>query len=361
MSLRRIEVAEADSRETRPDGRIPKTGRGGIACLRYLDALEPATGVVLAVSGGPDSTALMHFAAAWRREGKRPPISVASVDHGLRTASSHEAEAVVDRARQLGFDAEILAWTGEKPIRGIQERARDARYALLADLAHRIGASHVVTAHTLDDQAETVLMRLARGSGIVGLQGMRPTMALHGLTLSRPFLAVPKSELVAMCRDSGWAFTEDPSNRNPAYARSRWRALAPALAREGLTAERLAKLALRIARADEAIEITAGFARQAATVGDPREARLFASSLAEQPSEIALRVIASVLMEAVPERRPRLERLEALTADMLDAARTGRPLRRTLNGCVVTLDAAGILKLALERPRRRGASLNAKA
>lgn len=351
MSVGRAEVEEAHPRATSPGKKLPQAEGDGAACLRHLDALASAEGIVLAVSGGPDSIALMHLAAAWRSEGQRPPIRIASVDHGLRTASRGEALAVVDRARRLGFRAECLAWTGEKPKRGIQEHAREARYALLAAFAHRIGASHLVTAHTLDDQAETVLMRLARGSGIVGLRGMRAIAALHGLTLSRPFLTVPKDNLLALCRNNGWAFTEDPSNRNPAFARSRWRALAPALAREGLTAERLAKLAARLARADEAIEVAVSAVRQAAAVDDSREPRLYAAALAKQPTEIALRIIGAVLTELVPERQPRLERLEALTAEILDATRAGRRLRRTLNGCVVTLDG-GILAVTVEGQRR---------
>lgn len=353
MSVLRGEVDEDHPRATLLSSSSLQLDRDGAACLRHLDMLASAKGIVLAVSGGPDSTALMHLAAAWRREAERPAISVASVDHGLREGSRQDAEAVVEHARQRGFRAELLVWDGEKPKRGIQSRARGARYALLAAMAHRIGASHLVTAHTQDDQAETMLMRLARGSGITGLRAMSREAALRGLTLSRPFLAVPKPTLLRLCRDNAWTFTQDPSNRDPAYARSRWRALAPSLAREGLTAERLAKLAVRLARADDAIEVAVAAARQAAAVDDPREPRLLVTALARNPIEVALRVVATVLREVAPERQPRLERLEALTAKILEANRSGRPLRRTLNGCVVTLEA-GILAVEPEPRRQRG-------
>ena len=133
--------------------------------------LAGASGLLLAVSGGPDSTALLFLAARWRKKSKAK-LTAVTVDHGLRKEARREAAAVGKLARTLGVPHRIVKWSGSKPKSGIQQAARKARYALLASAAKKAGASHILTAHTLDDQAETVLMRMARGSGIGGLGGM---------------------------------------------------------------------------------------------------------------------------------------------------------------------------------------------
>src|SRR5690606_3498551 len=122
---------------------------------------------------------------------------------------------------------------------------REARYRLLVQCAREAGASHLVTAHTLDDQAETILMRMARGSGLAGLAGMRAETDREGICHVRPLLEWPKASLLTLCREQGWAFVGDPSNEDARFARVRWRRIMPLLAEEGLTAERLARLGER--------------------------------------------------------------------------------------------------------------------
>ena len=157
-----------------------------------------ARAVLLAVSGGPDSTALMHLAAAAAQaDPTLPPLAVATVDHGLRPEARAEAEAVAGAADALGLPHHLLAWDGPKPETRLQERARQRRYDLLAGCARDIGATHIATAHTLDDQAETVLFRLMRGSGVAGLAGMAASVHRGGVVHLRPFLGVPKARLVA--------------------------------------------------------------------------------------------------------------------------------------------------------------------
>ena len=198
--------------------------------------------LILAVSGGPDSTALMWLAARWRKSLKRGPKLIAiTVDHGLRAEARREAAAVQRLARSLGVAHRTLRWSGRKPSTGLQEAARLERYRLLGKAARAANAQHVLTAHTLDDQAETVLIRLTRGSGVSGLAAMArvaPLPATEGMVLVRPLLEVAKARLVATLRKAGIASADDPSNRDPRYTRVRMRAAMPALEREGLTAAR---------------------------------------------------------------------------------------------------------------------------
>lgn len=134
--------------------------------------LEDLPGFVIAVSGGSDSTALLLLATRWAKRLKKPPRLLAvTIDHGLRAEAKAEAASVKRLARQLEVPHRTLRWRGSKPATGLQEAARTARYGLLAQTAARAGLAHVLTAHTLDDQAETVLFRLARGSGLAGLAG----------------------------------------------------------------------------------------------------------------------------------------------------------------------------------------------
>jgi tRNA(Ile)-lysidine synthase len=143
--------------------------------------LETVPSLVLAVSGGPDSTALMLLAARWRDTLKdKPELIAVTVDHGLRKESKAEAAAVGKLARTLGISHRTVRWTGKKPSTGLQQAARAARYRLLGEAARKAGASHILTAHTLDDQAETVLIRMSRGSGIAGLGAMQRMSVIPG-------------------------------------------------------------------------------------------------------------------------------------------------------------------------------------
>lgn len=194
---------------------------------RIWDEIAAPDSVLLAVSGGSDSIALMRLAAPLHKSG-RSRIDVATVDHRLRAASREEAEFVGRAARELGLGHEILEWNGRKPETGIQEAARQARYFLLAEHASRIGAGAIVTAHTADDQAETVLMRAARGSGPRGLGAMNPdTLVAAGpsapLRLLRPLLGVRRRRLIEHLERAGARFIDDPSNRDPSFERVRVR------------------------------------------------------------------------------------------------------------------------------------------
>lgn len=315
--------------------------------------------LLIAVSGGPDSVALLALLAEWAREPGRPALHAATVDHGLRPSARAEAEAVGRLCAALDVPHTILSWQGEKPRAAIQRRARDVRYALLAEHAAVLGGAVLVTAHTRDDQAETLMMRLARGSGPSGLAGMRGKVRRGAMTLMRPLLSVPKARLVATAAARKLAFAQDPSNADPRFERARWRALMPVLAAEGLTAERLALLAARLARMDEAIaqRVACLLPELWLAAGEGGCLRMRFAALAAEPDEILLRGVAAALERATGRAAadwPRLERLEACAFALRDAARQGAAIRRTLSGCVLSLGRDGVLTLTPEPIRRRG-------
>jgi tRNA(Ile)-lysidine synthase len=326
-----------------------------------LFASFPRSGrVVLAVSGGADSTALMVLAQRWRRRRARgPDLIVATVDHGLRADSRAEAKAVGALARRLGLPHEIVRWRGAKPKTGIEAAARAARYRLLSELARRLGAEAIATAHTLDDQAETVLMRLAAGSGPAGLAGMRPRDMRDGVVLLRPFLGVRKTRLVATLTRAGIGWVDDPMNVDPAFARPRLRAAGAVLAREGLTPERMGRLAERMARYEDAVTAAVQVAR--ARIADPqRHPHLDGRALIAAPGEIALRILAEETLGAGAscgaERRLRLQRLEALWGELRAAIAAGRATRRTLGEALITVDREGGVLITSAPPRRTRAA-----
>jgi tRNA(Ile)-lysidine synthase len=209
---------------------------------------KAAPAIVLAVSGGPDSIALMWLAARWRGALARGPRLIAvTVDHGLRPEAAREARDVKRLARSLDLPHRTLRWTGTKPKTGLPAAAREARYRLLAQAARASGATHILTAHTRDDQAETLLMRMLRGSGIAGLAAMARETEREGVWLARPLLDVSKSQLIATLKKAKVGFADDPTNRDTNYTRTRLRALMPALAEEGGDSRNLARLASRLA------------------------------------------------------------------------------------------------------------------
>ena len=306
---------------------------------------EAAT-VLLAVSGGPDSIAMMRLAAA---ACLTVPLAVASVDHGLRDGSRAIAQGVVAAAAALGLPARVLDWTGPKPTTRIQESARRARYDLLIAEARRIGASHLATAHTRDDQAETILFRLMRGSGPEGLAGMRAARDRDGIAHVRPLLGVPKARLVATCRAQGWPFVTDPANTDPRYARARLRRLMPRLAEEGLDAAGLARLGRRLGDADDAIR-DAAFDLLAKAEIAPDLCRV--APLMGAPLAVRRRALALILTDRTRPGPPRLERLERIVDEFSAAAAAGLPLRRTLHGVLLSFDGRDRLAFAPEASRR---------
>jgi tRNA(Ile)-lysidine synthase len=318
--------------------------------------LANAPALLLAISGGPDSTALLALAVRWAARIKQAPrLIAATVDHGLRPEARREAMAVKRLAQKFGIPHRTLHWRDAKPTAGIQEKARLARYELLRREARRHGARHVVTAHTLDDQAETILFRMARGSGITGLAGMaRASTQPDEILLVRPFLHLPKARLLATLAAEALPFIDDPSNRDPRFARSRLRPLIAQLAREGLDAQRLSLLALRMRRADAAIEAIVNALTPVAThpIGAPGAVAIDAAVLGSLPAEVALRIMGRAIANVGDEGPVELGKLEAFMAALAGSGAASR-FRRTLAGAIVTVAGE---RIVVERaPARRKA------
>jgi tRNA(Ile)-lysidine synthase len=332
-----------------------------------------AQALVLAVSGGPDSVALMWLAARWRNALSRGPRLLAvTVDHGLRQEAAREARDVKRLARTLGVAHRTMRWTAVKPKTGIPAAARLARYRLLANVARSSGASHILTAHTRDDQAETLLMRLLRGSGIGGLAAMARESEREGVFIGRPFLNISKSQLIATLERAGIGFADDPTNRDPGFTRPRIRKVIEGLAVEGGDARNLARLASRLARANAAIEVLVdGAARylalkDAAATSQPAALRpsngvsFDAASFATLAEEIRLRLLLRAIERFGHEGPAELGKVEALLAAFdhtLRKAGKGRPvkLKQTLAGAVISL-ARGRIVIEPAPPRRRRGS-----
>jgi len=311
--------------------------------MKGVGPFESRPHLAVAVSGGSDSMALALLAAAWaERRGGR--ITAITVDHGLRPEAAAEARQVGRWLRARGIAHRILRWrppAGAFPG-GVQAAARAARYELLCGWSRRHGVLHLALAHQQEDQAETLLLRLARGSGLDGLAAMAPMTERMGVRLLRPLLSVPRARLRATLLEARQPWIDDPSNENPAHARIRLRRLLPALATEGLDAARLAATAAHLGRARAAIDdAVAALLARAAAVFPAGYVRLDPAALAAAPAEVSLRALARSLMAVGGNAYvPRLDRLERLHDRIRSNALAGGA---TLAGCLVVPRGGALL------------------
>ncbi|HEX8379293.1 MAG TPA: tRNA lysidine(34) synthetase TilS [Allosphingosinicella sp.] len=275
---------------------------------RDLDAVGGAelAAFALAVSGGPDSLALLLLARA-ALPGR---VAAATVDHGLRAEAAAEAEAVASLCRDLDVPHSILRPRVEPAGEGLQAAARAARYRALASWMDKQGLSTLLTGHHCDDQAETLLMRLNRGSGVAGLAGVRAAGPVPGtdgrLALRRPLLAWRRSELQAIIEGAGLDAARDPSNEDEAFDRARLRRRL----REApwIDPEALARSAAFLAEAEAALEWTAAPLFAARTELDAGAVTLRPDGL---PSELLRRLVLRCLRRIAPGAQPRGEALAA--------------------------------------------------
>ena len=232
----------------------------------------------------------------------------------------------------------------------VQERAREARYRLLVDRAKAIGADALVTAHHADDQAETVLFRLLRGSGVAGLRGMDLTTTRDGMTIVRPLIGLKKRDLVAFADARGAPFVDDPSNADPRFARTRLRALLARLGEEGLDSDALDRLARRAGETEQALaHLTA---EVEARLGP--EGAIDARALYAAPIAIVQRILSRRIAAAGGRDPSRigLEKIEALALGLREALRERRAYGANVGGALVRLSVKGRLSFGPEPPRK---------
>ncbi|MFS0866193.1 tRNA lysidine(34) synthetase TilS [Microbacterium sp. 179-B 1A2 NHS] len=274
--------------------------------------VEGTDAVVVGLSGGADSLAL---AAAVAFEAPRAGVAAAAVvvDHGLQAASAEVATRAAEQARGLGLAAEVVRVDVAPGAAGPEAAARSARRAALRDAARRRGASAVLLAHTLDDQAETVLLGLARGSGATSLAGMAPLLADDGITWVRPLLAVRRATTRAACAAAGLAPWDDPHNADPAFSRVRVRrTVLPVLEAElgpGI-AEALARTAEQLR--EDADAFAAMIDETIEDIVEPAEAGIAVSvaALAANPPALRHRIIRHVVASEFSASLTRTQTLE---------------------------------------------------
>jgi tRNA(Ile)-lysidine synthase len=310
---------------------------------RFADAVaafgEIPTPAILAVSGGGDSTALMYLAA---QVVQREALTVVSVNHGLRAEAAEEIAQVAAQAGTLGLThyTEDWVWSGQG---NLQAAARDGRWACLRRVAAEQGARWVWTGHTEDDQVETALMRLARGSGIDGLAGMSRQSVRDGLMIGRPLLGMTRDDLRHWLAENCIDWSEDPSNEDPGFDRIRARQMLPQLAALGLTRKRLLQTVDHMQAARVSLQLAAQtFARDHVrqTAGD---LLLSPAVLDFSVADVPRRVFAAALgWVAGHTYRPRFAQLRKAAND----AQLGR--RVTLGGVLILPEADGSVRLTRE-------------
>jgi tRNA(Ile)-lysidine synthase len=284
------------------------------------------------------------------------------VDHGLRPGSGKEAAAAKAWAEGVGFAAHTLNWHSAKPRSNVEGGARTARYRLLGDWCRANGVATVLLAHTRDDQAETFLLRLGRGSGVDGLSSMRgrapfPLPGYDGIELIRPLLDIGREELRADLTQRGVAWLEDPMTEDPAFTRVRIRQALPALEAAGISTVRIAQAAQHLGRAREALDAdTDRFLELHVRFAPDGSAFLDGAALRAESREIGLRALSTILMRVSGKAyRPRFERLEYLY-NALGSSQAAL----TLSGCRIGAApkefrhfGAATLEVRREKPRSR--------
>ncbi len=287
----------------------------------------------LGVSGGPDSMALALCAKDWAAKTGRHLIALI-VDHALRPESGQEAETTQQSLLRLAVPAEILRWEHPPVVSRLHITARKARYHLLTEACRHHGITRLLLAHHREDQAETILMRLAKGSGIDGLVGIPERSIVNGIEILRPFLTIEKERLIATCISNQVPFIIDSSNSSPKFARGRLRRVMPLLTNEGLTIERLIDLGERAAIVKDALEhYTHAFLTQATQRDASGALHIDLNKLRAEPRAVGERALTACLQHLHPQDyAPEHVSLASLYKALLpDAVMPSR----TLHGCII--------------------------
>lgn len=300
--------------------------------MASLAPLDLTYGLAVAVSGGPDSMALAFLVRNWLPPST--PLKALIIDHRLRSSSSQEAEDTKKNLALLEIDSLILPWI-HAPIQSrIHLSARRARYALLLNACQEFNLKTLLLAHHRDDQAETILMRFAKGSGVDGLSGMPKDRTTEGIRLLRPFLECAKERLVATCVAHDIPYVLDPSNSSSLYARGRLRRVMPLLEKEGLTVETLCDLGNRAREVKDALDVlTQTFLDQFVTMDVFGVIKIVRAPLSKSPRAIIRRVFVASMRALNHHAYPPM--YEGLT-QILDEVMVDAPSQpRTLYGCLI--------------------------
>lgn len=291
-----------------------------------MRALLPHTPrrIAVAVSGGADSFALLHMAYLWSKQNDTA-LYAFTVDHGLRPESAQEAEAVAKWCKQNGIEHETLKWVGAKPKTGIQDAARDKRRELLFDACRKKKIPVLMMAHHADDQTETMLMRLQRGTGLTGFAGIKPvtTDEQTNVFLLRPLLGMRRQELRDYAIEHHLPFIDDPSNENPAFERIALRNLLLPLPDLAVGA---AKTAERLNAADEALDYVAEKIFSVHTVIASEHVWLPQEIILDIPDALAQRITECALRQINPKAIIPLLGLENLINNMKEKDFSGKTL-----------------------------------
>jgi tRNA(Ile)-lysidine synthase len=288
--------------------------------------------IAVAVSGGGDSMALAILLSEWVKE-QGIKLHAITVDHDLRPESLTEAKTVAKILKPLGITHKILKWEGTKPKTKIQEAARDARYQLMSDYCLQKKIPYLCVAHHGQDQMETILFRMAKGTGLDGMAGMRPVNILdNSLTLLRPLLPISHKDLLETLKSKKIDWIEDPSNVNDRYARVRIRNTIDTLENEGLTPERISSLSNRVINSIDLIDHLIEKEYKSITIyKDTQRIEINYTSLLSLPIEGKTRILKMLISEFQPHKKyaARLEDIERLAHKMGENFKGG-----TLGGCL---------------------------
>lgn len=310
--------------------------------------------VAVAVSGGPDSMALVRLANIWAKNNCCAIIGL-TVDHQLRDASSADAKQVAAWFTALGLSHHTLVWARGPAVgqldRSPQAEAREARFALMIDWCRSNDVHALMVAHHADDQAETFIQRLLRGSGIDGLAAMRSVNIRDGIRILRPLLHRPKADLIATCEHFDQAWLRDPSNQDEKFMRVRVRRLLEDLDAEGLGRDRLLNTVAHMQRAKEVIDSAVDqLWADAVETETPRGLLVNTNQLLSVPKEIGLRCLARSLKEVSgAEYPPRFDSLMLIYSDLETSAWSDR----TLQGCQLRREGAVLMLTKEARERRK--------
>tara|TARA_B100001123_G_scaffold44766_2_gene45850 strand:+ start:4620 stop:5888 length:1269 start_codon:yes stop_codon:yes gene_type:complete len=298
--------------------------------------------IAIAVSGGVDSMVLMNLAKESDFLNDKN-VFILVVDHGLRAESKQEAKFVKNEAKKLGFPTRILKWKGSKPNKRIQEEARNKRYSLLINFCRENNINNLYLAHHLDDQIETFLFRMFRGSGLQGLTSFSSSYERNGLTLIRPLIDTPKSELISYARRKKINWVEDPSNENQKYDRVKLRKVLPLIYKEGFDKKVFLKSVKKLRLANQALDqITKEFVLQYVIINKNISVFIKQELFLTAPEDVQLRVLQNTIRIFSGERYYSPNYLKIL--NLMNWARNDNDISaKTLGGTIFRKRKGGLI------------------